>query len=48
MWDAAAQACDYSLNDFLFKGPDFLMPLNNILFNFRMGAVAISGAEMFR
>ena len=49
VWDAAAKACDYSLNDFLFKGKDFLMALNNILFNFRIGAVAISGdiAEMF-
>ncbi|XP_017476429.1 PREDICTED: uncharacterized protein LOC108366518 [Rhagoletis zephyria] len=49
VWDAAAKSGEVSLNSFLIKGPDLLIPLLNILFNFRMGAVAVCGdiAEMF-
>lgn len=49
VWDAAAKSGEFSLNEFLLKGPDLLSPLMNILFKFRMGAVAICGdiEEMF-
>ncbi|XP_053956229.1 uncharacterized protein LOC128861878 [Anastrepha ludens] len=49
VWDAAAKSRDVSLNNFLLKGPDMLTPLVNILFNFRMGRIAICGdiEEMF-
>ncbi|XP_053969225.1 uncharacterized protein LOC128870597 [Anastrepha ludens] len=49
VWDAAAKSRDISLNNFLLKGPDMLTPLVNILFNFRMGRIAICGdiEEMF-
>nr|XP_044248645.1 uncharacterized protein LOC108069676 [Drosophila takahashii] len=49
VWDAAAKASKYCLNDYLLKGPDLLVPLLRIMYNFRMRAVAISGdiAEMF-
>ncbi|XP_075150728.1 uncharacterized protein LOC142224831 [Haematobia irritans] len=49
VWDAAAKSNNFSLNDFLLKGPDFLRPLMAVLFQFRIGAVAVCGdiAEMF-
>lgn len=49
VWDAAAKSGEFSLNDFLLKGPDLLRPLMNILFKFRLGAVGVCGdiAEMF-
>lgn len=49
VWDAAAEYKGVSLNNLLVKGPDLLSPLNNILFNFRIGQIGINGdiAEMF-
>ncbi|XP_075170238.1 uncharacterized protein LOC142242552 [Haematobia irritans] len=49
VWDAAAKSGNVALNDFLLKGPDLLIPLMQILYKFRIGAVAICGdiAEMF-
>ncbi|XP_068150185.1 uncharacterized protein [Drosophila tropicalis] len=49
VWDAAAQSSGVALNDFLLKGPDLLVPLLQIMYNFRMKAIGVSGdiAEMF-
>ncbi|XP_068139969.1 uncharacterized protein [Drosophila tropicalis] len=49
VWDAAAQSSGLALNDFLLKGPDLLVPLLQIMYNFRMRAIGVSGdiAEMF-
>lgn len=49
VWDAAAEHHGVSLNSNLDKGPDFLTPLINVIFNFRVGKVGISGdiSEMF-
>ncbi|XP_046869252.1 uncharacterized protein LOC124461838 [Drosophila willistoni] len=42
VWDAAAQSSGVALNDFLLKGPDLLVPLLQIMFNFRMRAIGVS------
>ena len=49
VWDAAAKSNHKSLNDFLMTGPDLLTSLFNVLLEFRVGQIAISGdiAEMF-
>ncbi|XP_046865633.1 uncharacterized protein LOC124459897 [Drosophila willistoni] len=49
VWDAAAQLSGVAPNDFLLKGPDIFVPLLQIMYNFRMRAIGVSGdiAEMF-
>ncbi|XP_059223223.1 uncharacterized protein LOC131997003 [Stomoxys calcitrans] len=43
VWDAAATVNGVSLNSMLFKGPDLLSSLPDILFRFRQKSVAICG-----
>ncbi|XP_044760886.1 uncharacterized protein LOC123318341 [Coccinella septempunctata] len=47
--DAAAKSFGYSLNDFLFQGPDFVPSVVSVLWRFRQGKIAFSAdiAEMF-
>ncbi|XP_043066490.1 uncharacterized protein [Drosophila bipectinata] len=49
VWDAAAKAHGYALNDYLLRGPDCLNPLIDVLLAFRVNKIAICGdiAEMF-
>ena len=49
VWDAAAEYLGVSLNSCIDKGPDLLTPLLKVLFNFRIGKIAINGdiMEMF-
>ncbi|XP_058840055.1 uncharacterized protein LOC131695549, partial [Topomyia yanbarensis] len=49
VWDWAAKTNGVSLNSMLLKGPDQLVPLNDILYKFRENKVGISGdiKEMF-
>ncbi|XP_068144181.1 uncharacterized protein [Drosophila tropicalis] len=44
VWDAAAQSSGVALNDFLLKGPVLLLvPLLQIMYNFRMRAIGTTG-----
>jgi hypothetical protein len=49
VFDAAAKAMGYSLNDFIVSGPDLLQPLPEVLHKFREGRIAFTGdiADMF-
>ena len=49
VFDAAATAEGVSLNSMLLKGPQLYKPLPTVLFNFRVGSVAVCGdiKEMF-
>lgn len=49
VYDAAAKVNGLCLNDHLMKGPDLYNSLGNVLINFRMKSVAVSGdiEEMF-
>jgi hypothetical protein len=49
VFDAAAKAMGYSLNDFILSGPDLLQPLPEVLHKFREGRIAFTGdiADMF-
>ncbi|XP_062538335.1 uncharacterized protein LOC134206621 [Armigeres subalbatus] len=49
VWDWAAKTNGISLNSMLMKGPDQVVPLNEVLYKFRENKVGISGdiREMF-
>lgn len=49
VWDWAAKTNGLSLNSMLLKGPDQLVPLNDVLYKFRENKIGISGdiREMF-
>ncbi|XP_046869362.1 uncharacterized protein LOC124462008 [Drosophila willistoni] len=49
VWYAAVQSSGVALNDFLLKGPDLLVPMQQIMYNFRLRAIGVTGdiAEMF-